>query len=198
MQKINRARFIGSLCGAIWFMFSPALADKTTATQVFPKILLIRHGEKPKECQDDPKANDSKFPDLSPAGYARADKLAPYLEKKYGKADFIFAAKSSKTKRPVETITPYSKLIGVPIDSQYDNGDEPKLAGILLSDPKYAGKLVVICWRHEEMPQFAAALNAPVGTYPKKWDSKIYNVYLKFDYPNGNKVPKVTSITQPF
>jgi hypothetical protein len=197
MQKINRAKFIGGLCGAMLLMFGPALADNTAA-QKLPKILLIRHGEKPKECQDNPKLNDSKFPDLSPEGYARADKLAPYLEKKYGKADFIFAAKSSKTKRPVETITPYSKLVGVPIDSQYDNGDEPKLAGILLSDPKYAGKLVVICWRHEEMPQFAAALNAPVGTYPKKWDSKVYNVFLQFDYTDGNKTPKVTSITQPF
>ena len=35
-------------------------------------------------------------------------------------------------------------------------GDYVALAHLILADPAYAGKTVLICWNHEEIPQLAA------------------------------------------
>jgi broad specificity phosphatase PhoE len=69
----------------------------------------MRHAEKP----DDPR--DSH---LSDQGRARAEKLAAYVPTDLGKPDFLFASAPSKhSMRPIETITPLSNKIRVPIDS---------------------------------------------------------------------------------
>jgi len=188
MQRFNALRLFVVFCCALLAGLCPARAADDTGT-AYPKIVLLRHAEKP--------WNAHVIPDLTPDGYMRAAKIAPFLQEKYGKPDFIFAAKSSKSKRPVETITPYSKATGVPIDSTFDGPAYQDLAHKLLTDKQFAGKLVVVCWRHEDMPQFAHSLNAPDGTYPAKWAQSLYNLVLQFDYKDS-KVPKVTQITEPF
>jgi hypothetical protein len=69
-------------------------------------VVLMRHAEKP---------SDPKDPDLSAAGFERAQKLAQYILQQFGVADFLFATAISKhSARPYETLKPLSKKIGIP------------------------------------------------------------------------------------
>lgn len=153
------------------------------------QILLMRHAEKPDDLID---------PHLSDSGQARAEKLADYVPKDLGVPDFHCASAPSKhSVRPIETITPLSKKIGVPIDSTIADQDCPVLARELLTDPKYDGKLVLICWHHGHLPEFAFALGASGANVPNPWDPNVFNLVLKLDYSEGS-APTVTQIKQPF
>jgi broad specificity phosphatase PhoE len=152
------------------------------------QILLMRHAEKPDNPID---------PHLSDAGQARAEKLADYVPK-ICVPDSLFASAMSKhSVRPIETITPLSKKIGVPIDSTIADQDCPVLAQELLTDPKYDGKLVLICWHHGHIPELAFALGASGAKVPNPWDPNVFNLILNLDYSEGSK-PTVTQITEPF
>jgi hypothetical protein len=43
---------------------------------------------------------------------------------------------------------------------EYQDNDFARLACELLSNPKYSGKTVLVCWHHSQMPQLALALKA--------------------------------------
>ena len=96
--------------------------------------------------------------DLSPVGFERA-KVIPQL---FGGAaaphnlprpDFLFATHvSKKSNRPVETITPLSAALKLPISSEVADDDYALLAKELLSG-KYAGKVVLVAWHHGKMPR---------------------------------------------
>jgi broad specificity phosphatase PhoE len=153
------------------------------------QILLMRHAEK---------LDDPRDPHLSDAGQARAEKLAGYVPKDLGLPDFLCASAPSKhSVRPIETMTPLSKKIGVSIDSTVADQDCPVLAQELLKDPKYEGKLVLICWHHGHLPELAFALGASGANVPNPWDPDVFNLILKLDYSKGS-TPAVTQITQPF
>jgi phosphohistidine phosphatase SixA len=153
------------------------------------QILLMRHAEKP----DDP-----RDPNLSDAGRARAEKLAVYVPTDLGKPDFLFAsAPSKRSVRPIETITPLSNRIGVPIDSTIADQDYAVLARGLLADPKFEGKLVLICWHHGHIPDLAFALGASAVNIPNPWDPSVFNLILKFAHSDGSP-PSVTQITEAF
>jgi hypothetical protein len=153
------------------------------------KILLLRHAEKP----DGP-----RNPDLTEAGRARADKLAQFIPATFGKPDFVFAAAVAKNSvRAYLTMRPLCDAIGVALDASTKAKAYRDLATRLLSDPVFAGKLVVICWAHGELPKFADALNAPKGDYPDPWDDSVFNLILQLDY-SGSGEPTVTSVIQPF
>ncbi len=91
-------------------------------------VILIRHAEKPGESKGHAVSDDDTTdPDLAPAGYYRAGAYAAYFDpalsgKLYPAIDHIFATKaSSKSNRPVLTVTPLSKALGKTIHDQYDN-----------------------------------------------------------------------------
>jgi broad specificity phosphatase PhoE len=103
-------------------------------------ILVMRHAEKP----DDP-----LDPDLSPAGRARAQRLASCIPSTFGKPGFLFASAVSKhSHRPIETLEPLSLQCGVKIDSSYADQDYGALAQELRTNNAYHGCLVVVCWHH--------------------------------------------------
>ena len=153
-----------------------------------PKVVLVmRHAEKPADPYD---------PDLSPAGYDRAETLARYAPETFGVPDFIFAAAISKhSARPYETVKPLSKRTGVPIDATIADQDYCVLASDLLSGT-YADQHGVICWHHGHIPALMQALGAENGDYPDPWDPEVFNLILKVDL--STKPPTVTKITEPF
>ena len=110
-----------------------------------PKTLLVmRHAEKPDDPDD---------PDLTKDGLERAAKLATYIPQQFGQPDFIFAAAITRhSARPYETVKPLSKATGVGIDATIADNDYGALAKELLTKPKYADKLVVVCWHHGNIP----------------------------------------------
>ena len=149
-------------------------------------ILLIRHAEK---------LTDGRL-DLSPIGFERAKEIpllfgGPGERHKLPRPDFLFATRVSKhSDRPVETITPLSEALKLPISSEVDDGDFAALAKDLLSG-KYAGKVVLVAWHHGSLPQFARALGAvpPYDPWPETQFDRVWRI----DYAGG----KVTLVDLP-
>ena len=143
-------------------------------------ILLIRHAEKP-----------ASGVDLAPAGFARA-KVLPELfggmaaPHNLPRPDFLFATHVSKnSNRPVETITPLSEALGLPISHEIADKDYATLATELLSG-KYAGKVVLVAWHHGSIPGLAKALGAlpPYDPWPETQFDRVWRI----DYRGGKAV----------
>lgn len=151
-------------------------------------ILVMRHAEKSEDAND---------PNLSPAGYARAERLATFIPEMMGKVDFIFASALSKhSARPYETVKPLAKNTGLPIDTTFADEDYQALAKKLLSGA-YAAKRGVVCWHHKMIPFLMSALGASAGEYPDPWDPTVFDLILRVDFVN-EKALTVTRTKEPF
>jgi hypothetical protein len=146
-------------------------------------ILLIRHAEK---------LTDGRI-DLSPVGFERAKRI-PQLFGGAGAAaphnlprpEFLFAThQSKKSNRPVETITPLSEVLKLPISAEIEDDDFATLAKQLLSG-KYAGKVVLVAWHHGKIPAFARALGATPPYDP--WPETQFDRVWRIDYRDGKAV----------
>jgi len=140
--------------------------------------MLIRHAEK---------LTDGRL-DLSAVGFERA-KVIPLLfggpgeTHKLPRPDFLFATHMSKhSDRPVETITPLSEALGLPISTEIEDKDFATLAKELLSG-KYAGKVVLVAWHHGSLPEFARALGAVPPYDP--WPDTQFDRVWRIDYKGG-------------
>ena len=140
-------------------------------------IMIIRHAEKPESAD----ATKDKDPNLSKRGYERADALAKILPASFPKPDFLFATqKSPNSDRPLETITPLAKALHMEINSTYPNADFDQLAHALLTDPKYAGKTILIAWHHGKIPALAKALG--IQAPPEPWDPTVFDRVWQITY----------------
>lgn len=134
------------------------------------QVIIIRHAEKP--------ANGNS---LSTKGRERAAALAPYfMETKelltYGTPVAIYAMASSKdhpSKRPIETVTPLSEQLKIPLKTAYARNEYKKMAEEIKNAPEYAGNTVLVCWEHDVIPEMARAFGA-LQT-PAKWQSDIFD-----------------------
>lgn len=140
------------------------------------QIILFRHAEKPAD-----KAN----PHLSPVGVRRARKLVGFLAtnpvvNKFGKPVAIFATKTTKDddgQRAQETVAPAAAALKLAVQTPFLGKDYKQVAKLILGNPAYAGKTVLICWNHEVMPELTAELG--VSPPPPAWEGKEYDqVYV--------------------
>src|SRR5262245_16200988 len=136
------ARLAVGLC--LLLALAPARADE--AKNAPACVLLIRHGEKPADGEP-----------LSAEGKRRGAAL-PKLFGALPKPDFVFAAKDSKkSHRCTETVAPLAKKLELKVDDRFANEDYAKLA-TELRERKYAGKTVLVCWHHGNLPELAGKL----------------------------------------
>ena len=141
-------------------------------------IMIIRHAEKPAE------ESGEKNPNLSPRGFQRADALASVIPDHFPHPDFLIATKRSKgSNRPVETITPLSKALHEEIESTFKDDEVDQVAHEVLTDPKFAGKIVLIAWHHGKIPELAAVLG--VKNAPPKWNPAVFDRVWEITYQNG-------------
>jgi broad specificity phosphatase PhoE len=139
-------------------------------------VLVIRHGEK------SGKKNDIH---LNARGYERANALHGLFPNRFPAPEFLFATKASdNSNRPVETITPLSKALGLPIQSQFANNQFTELAHELLNNPVYAGKIVLVCWHHGKIPGFTVNLGVR-DTLPE-WTEDLYDRVWRIEYKDGS------------
>jgi hypothetical protein len=164
------------------------LAKAQAPSQKYPKqILIIRHAEKTGSKEDI---------HLADAGKERAKQLPLLFEKSekrpepLPRPDFIFAARDSKnSQRPRETVINLAKALKLPIDDSYHStvpAKDPKAKGAaelrdeLFKEPKYAGKTILISWRHGALPELARTLKA--ASAPTKWHDAVFDRVWKITY----------------
>jgi hypothetical protein len=153
------------------------------------KVMVMRHAEK----LDDP--ND---PNLSPAGKARAAALVAWYPATFGLPDFIFATAISKhSERPIQTVQPMAQQLGIPLDVTFADQDYGALAKALLASSNFAGRTILVCWHHGNIPPLMRSLGAAAGSYPNPWDYKVFNLVLAADYSGGSP-PTIGKTIEPF
>jgi hypothetical protein len=97
--------------------------------------------------------------------------------------DFLFATQASKSSnRPVETITPVSAALNLPYDDNHADGDYAKVANDILTNSKYMGKVVLVCWHHGNIPNLATSLGV---TNPPAWPGSVFDRVWVISYSNG-------------
>jgi broad specificity phosphatase PhoE len=177
----------------LWHGSSGEPAQAQAPSQKYPKlILIIRHAEKTGVKEDI---------HLSEPGKERAKQLPLLFEKSAKRTDplprpdFIFAAKDSKnSQRPRETVVHLAKQFKLPIDDTYHStapAKDPKAPGAaelrdeLFKNPKYAGKTILISWRHGVLPELARTLKATNA--PTKWGDEVYDRVWKITYDDAGK-----------
>ena len=132
------------------------------------EIIIVRHADK----------LDQKLhgPALDPTGYERAVHLAFYILNTYGKPDYLVAANPNDaaghvaSMRELQTIAPLENMLEQQATSTtynvldpYAVPEYPKLAQYLLSDPRFNGKVVVVCWDHHTIPKLVNLLGVSVA-----------------------------------
>jgi len=148
-------------------------------------IILIRHAEKPANPQN---------PHLSRAGVRRAQQLVSFITTdpaitRFGLPAAVFATRTTKDdngQRTQETVAPLARALTLLVQTPYLGKDYAQLAKLILSDPAYAGKTVLICWNHEEIPQLVAALG--VTPEPPKWKGSVFDRVYVISYQDGTAV----------
>jgi len=140
-------------------------------------VLVIRHAEK-----------DDASIHLSPEGQRRAEALPRLFDKEQAdplpKPDFIFATKkSAHSNRPVETVTPLAQALNLDVNARFENDDYAKLAAELLTNPRYAGKTVLVCWHHGTIPELSKKLK--VEDVPDHWKDSVFDRVWVITYKDG-------------
>jgi hypothetical protein len=157
------------------------------------KIMFIRHGEKPSgsDFGVSPKGKNDKE-DLTVTGWQRAGALARFFSPAnpatmpagLAVPTRIFAAavnSASHSKRPQETVTPLSQLMGLKIDKKHGDGDEAALARAAVEAA--ADGPVLVAWQHGEIP----CLISLVAGQPlaPKWPSTRFDLVWVLDSDDG-------------
>jgi hypothetical protein len=173
------------------------------AKPVSPKIMVIRHAEKP---ADDPPPHgvdtdgDHDDESLSVRGWQRAGALAVLLAPAAGPLQnsalatprFAFASKLDKdsgSDRPQQTITPLIDRLDKEVMVNFDHGigDESDLAAAAMA----CRGTVLISWAHSEIPAIVECLpvsKKTAGMIPEEWPDARFDLVWVFDLdPTSNE-----------
>lgn len=137
------------------------------------QVILMRHAEK------------TGLPGdlgLSALGQARAQTLAACWPRFLGAPEAIIACRStSKSTRPVDTVQPLAGRLGLAIDDRWGTQDFAALAAAVGAERTYENRRVLICWRHDTLPQLAASL----GVVAPLWPDDLYDVFWLLENEHG-------------
>jgi hypothetical protein len=175
-------------------------------------IMLIRHAEKPYGKHFGVDEHGNQNPEsLIVRGWQRAGAITALFDPAAGPLQSIYlvvptviyasnpvtssvaskkAAKKigSKSRRPLETITPLATRLGLTPNLSFVEGQEKELAADVLTQ----SGVVLVAWQHEEIPTIAKHIvgaNPPLPPYPKKWPSNRFDVVWVFWPPTPPSTP---------
>lgn len=156
-----------------------------------PKIMIVRHAEKP-AAEGPPHGvdiNGKKDPEsLIPLGWQRAGALATlfapasgqFTNPLFARPQLLFASgvgKHSNSLRPQETITPTSQKLGVAITTTFLKGQEAALAAAVVQ----CTGIVLVAWEHQDIPTIANAILGNRTAVPQKWPGDRFDLVWVFD-----------------
>jgi hypothetical protein len=170
------------------------------------KVMIIRHGEKPTVKHQPPYGvtadGEQDWESLTVRGWLRAGALETLFAPSRGplpnhlaKPSVIYASKprspgvaadseASRSKRPLQTVSPLAEKLGLAPRLPFGKGDEKALAAEVLQQTG----VVLICWQHERIAAIAAELvgKAPPGTtIPSDWPDDRFDLVWVLDPPAG-------------
>jgi hypothetical protein len=136
------------------------------------KVVIIRHGEKPKDGDN-----------LSCQGQNRALQLPAVLHQKFNVPDFIYVPalksdESTKHSRMFQTISPFAIKYNVIINSKYSSEENEKIARSVL---KKSG-IVLMVWEHTAIQQLASTLGVH---HAPKWDDTDFDSIWVISFDKG-------------
>lgn len=160
-------------------------------------IMIIRHAEKPVPGEahgvDETGTTDKRS--LTPRGWQRAGAWAelfvPALTQSTLPTPAVLFASApssdpsekeggaSKSRRPLETLTPLAEKLGAKISLDYTRGQEAALAQAVSKRIE----VVLICWQHEDIIPILKALKPAPAGIPDKWPADRFNILLRLDRP---------------
>jgi len=162
-----------------------ASTAQTAAVDTLPsRVIIIRHGEKPR---------DQDNHHLSKAGQRRAKDLVAFIGAGYPKPIALFATRPSKKLdgiRTRETLEPLARKLAVSIQTPFESEKFAGLAKEIRTNRRYAGKTILICWTHDEIPDLAAALG--VRPKPARWKSSVFDRVYVITYSGGKATLSTT------
>jgi broad specificity phosphatase PhoE len=155
------------------------------------RIMLIRHAEKPddKDGGVDPKGNPDKH-DLIVRGWERAGALVQFFANPRDPNGpikppaTIFATEpgtGSESERPLHTVTPLAKFLGIDINSDIAEGAEQDL----VDQAAASDGVVLIAWHHEKIPAIANLILQDQSA-PQKWPGDRFDVVWIFTRAAAN------------
>jgi hypothetical protein len=166
-------------------------------------IFIIRHAEKPEgdEATGVDAAGGSDPRSLTPRGWQRAgawaELFAPSLaQPSLPRPTAIFASApaghhelggdngGSKSRRPLETITPLASKLGITVALEFSKGSESELAQAISG----VDGVVLVCWQHEAILDIAKALRPTPTGLPEAWPGDRFNVIFKFSRTDNTTV----------
>jgi hypothetical protein len=96
---------------------------------------------------------------------------------------FVFATQASHhSNRPVETVSPLLAAFNLPLDNNHSDGDYARVASDILTRPKYAGQIVLVCWHHGRIAALAQQLGIP---QPPPWHGTVFDRVWQLVYSGG-------------
>ena len=151
------------------------------------RVIISRHAEKP----DD--SIDGSGPDLSPVGFQRAEALTRLFEihPEYAQPhlpDDLFAAQyipGETSNRSIETLTPLAQALRRPLNTAFSSANSFEFGQMLLTTP-YNGHVIMIAWKHSEIPNIVFGLGA--SSCPQKWNSASFDRLWIIDFVDGKAV----------
>jgi hypothetical protein len=167
-----------------------------------PKIMLIRHAEKPNGIDDGVSPTGKQGSQhLSPRGWQRAGALAvlfahpssTMVHQPLAKPDYLFAVKDG-SRRSMQTIKPLSDKLGLPIRPGM-KGREAELA----EEAAALNGVVLIAWQRERIPLIAARLLAgspDERQCPKFWPPDCFDMVWVFDLHPATGTYAFTQVPQ--
>lgn len=154
---------------------------------VAPKIMVIRHAEKPNSIDDGVSPTGKRGNQhLSPRGWQRAGALtalfahpaSTMVHYPLAKPAYLFAVKDG-SRRSMQTVSPLSEKLGIPI--------RPGIRGseaALVEEAASLNGAVLIAWQRERIPAIAAHLLASspdARKYPRVWPPECFDMVWVFD-----------------
>lgn len=169
-SEMQRRAFFSIVTGLAARVLAWASPEKNRTADRPKQIYLIRHGEKTGSKTDI---------HLNARGFERAAALAGLFPTPLDTPDVLFASKqSARSNRPVETVRPLARALRLAIVAEFANEAYLALARVLLT--QYAGKTVLVCWHHGNLPALADALGA--GDIPAWPDSQFDRLWrIRYD-----------------
>jgi len=171
-----------------------------------PKIMVIRHAEKPADSGSPfgVTADGSQDPEsLIVQGWQRAGAIAslfapsrgPLQSSELATPQFLYAsgvAKHSDSRRPQETITPLAAKISLSPNLEYLKGDEKDMVRSAVSQTG----IVLICWEHQAIPDIANRILGNNTTAPQKWPGDRFDLVWVFDLDTSTGQYRFTQVPQ--